>query len=113
MAAAELDIPEEFSADFRSQVNNRHGLSDRKSRDQFADHQRVQDALEDATFRSAALLEALAALLEFSENSHHPRLSDSAAQGLQLLAFQEGMNLRDRLADYARLTKRQRGLVAA
>lgn len=60
----------------------------------------AQDRLEDATLRSSALLETMAALLTLTESSHHPILSDSAVRGLQLIALQEGANLRDRFTGF-------------
>lgn len=72
----------------------------------------ARDRLEDAACSSAALLEALAALLEFTENSDHPQLSGSAVEGLKLLAFQEGANLHDRFENYTQLLVKGRMIAA-
>jgi hypothetical protein len=72
----------------------------------------AQTYLEDAADRSAALLEALAALLELTDSSEQSKLSDSAVEGLQLLAMQEGANLRDRFENYTQLLLKGRMLPA-
>jgi hypothetical protein len=59
----------------------------------------AQDRLEDAVLRSTALLEGFAAIIELSDGKSDPRLSCKAVEGLQLLAMQEGANLRDRFAE--------------
>jgi hypothetical protein len=79
---------------------------------EFYEAQAARDTLEDATFRSAALLEALAALLELTEKSDHPKLSESAVEGLQFVAAKEGANLRERLEHYTGLIRRGKAVAA-
>jgi benzoyl-CoA reductase/2-hydroxyglutaryl-CoA dehydratase subunit BcrC/BadD/HgdB len=79
---------------------------------EFSEAQAVLDALEDATFRSASLLEAFAALLKLTERSEHPQLSESAVEGLMFIASQEGENLRARLENYTERLRKSRAVAA-
>lgn len=72
----------------------------------------ARDGLEDAIFRSAALLEGLTALLELSDESEHPKLSGSAVEGLRFIAMQEGANLRARFENYTQLLVKGRMIAA-
>jgi hypothetical protein len=103
-------IPEEFEADFRPQIANQNSLSDGVSR---RDAVAARDALDNATFRSAALLEALATLLEFSEKADHPQLSDSTVEGLRFIAFKESVNLRGSFDNYSKQLGAKGGAITA
>jgi hypothetical protein len=72
----------------------------------------AQDKLEDAVDRSVSLLEAFAVLIKCSEDSETPLLSDSAAEGLKLIALQEGVNLR-RCFDHCTELPKQDKVIAA
>lgn len=62
-----------------------------------------QTRLDTAIFRTSAMLEGLAALLEYSDKSEQPQLSDSATDGLKLIARELGERLGECFDDYSRL----------
>jgi hypothetical protein len=72
----------------------------------------ARDGLENAVLRSNAMLEALAALLEVSEKSEHPRLTAPAVEGLQFIAMEEGINLRERFENYTEMLLKKSCLAA-
>jgi hypothetical protein len=59
-----------------------------------------QDNLENAIWRAGSFLEALAALVKVSDNSEHPLLSESAVDGLQMIAMEYNNGLRESFDQY-------------
>lgn len=78
---------------------NDHRISAR-IKDEILEGQRVRDNLENAIYRGGALLETLAALVAASENSVHPLLSESAVGGLQMIALEYHIGLRESFDHY-------------
>ncbi len=60
----------------------------------------AQCALENAVATNAALVEAFACLIEVSDKSEYPRMTESAVDGLQILASQQAQSLRDGFENY-------------
>lgn len=83
----ECTIPEEFAADFRLNATGPSLVLRRSIFD-------AETELEDAVDTSTALLEAFGCVIELSDKSGNPCMSEKAIEGLHLLAMQTGRRLR-------------------